>query len=150
MPQIIYIDMDGVLCDFKGAYARDKTRHPDRPFPQSRKGFYENLRPLPGALDTVARLYENHKFSPYILTAPSIHNPLSYTEKRLWTENHLGFKWLDKLIISPDKSLLRGDILIDDHNSGHGQDRFQGQLIHFGSTGYPNWDILLSALITDA
>lgn len=147
---IIYIDMDGVLCDFDGAMARGKKRFPELPFPQSRKGFYENLVPLPGALEAMEELLKSSNYMPYILTAPSIHNPLSYTEKRIWTEKHLGFKWAKRLIISPNKSLLRGDILIDDHISGRGQEGFDGRLIHFGSADYPGWEAVLDDLTVEA
>jgi len=34
MPKIIYIDMDGVLCDFDGAVARDKESYPDLAYPR--------------------------------------------------------------------------------------------------------------------
>ena len=143
---IIYIDMDGVLCDFDRAFARDKIHAPDITYPQSQKGFYENLTPLLGAVESMEKILKHSDYAPYILTAPSIYNPLSYTEKRLWVENHLGFEWVKRLIICPDKSLLRGDILIDDHHHGRGQEGFKGRLIHFGSERYPDWDGVLSAL----
>lgn len=141
---IIYVDMDGVLCDFDGAFARDKKRNPEAPYPQSVPGFYRNLTPLIGAVQAMASFLENPNIDPYILTAPSIYNPLCYTEKRLWTEDHLGFDWVKRLIICPDKSLLKGDMLIDDHVSGRGQDKFEGRLIHFGSPGFPNWENVMS------
>lgn len=46
---------------------------------------------------------------------------------------------MKKLIISPNKSLLKGQYLIDDQASGKGQDAFEGELIHFGSKEFPNW-----------
>ncbi len=42
-----------------------------------------------------------------------------------------------KLIICSNKGLLKGDILIDDHISGRGQEFFEGKLIHFGQNEYP-------------
>ena len=84
---------------------------------------------------------------PYILTAPSLYNPLSYTEKRLWVEDHLGFAWVKRLIISPDKSLLIGDVLVDDHREGHGQENFKGRLIHFGSPKFHNWAQVIEAVL---
>ncbi len=146
MSAIVYIDMDGVLCDFEGAYYRDLAAYPEIEFPQSRKGFYENLTPIDGSQDAMQYLLEAKEIEPYILTAPSIYNPLSYTEKRLWVENYLGFDWVERLIISPDKSLLRGEVLIDDHDLGRGQDKFQGQLIKFGSPDYPDWSRVINEL----
>lgn len=139
MPKIIYIDMDGVLCDFDGATVRDKEAYPDIAYTQSREGFYRNLQPIDGAIKAMEALFIAEGVDPYILTAPSIYNPLSYTEKRLWVEDHLGFEWVKRLIISPDKSLLIGNALIDDHTKGRGQENFKGKLIHFGSPKYPTW-----------
>jgi len=144
--KIIYIDMDGVLCDFEGAAARDKKAFPDRLYPQSRAGFYRNLTPIAGAIEAMDVMLEANNIDPYILTAPSLYNPLSYTEKRLWVEDYLGFEWVKRLIISPDKSLLKGDVLIDDHNAGRGQDRFQGDLIHFGSPQFSDWTAVMEAV----
>ena len=144
--KIIYIDMDGVLCDFDGAHARDKIAYPDNPYPQSRQGFYLALEPIEGAISAMDKLLRAENVEAYILTAPSLYNPLSYTEKRLWVENHLGFEWVERLIISPNKALLKGDILIDDHITGRGQDKFEGQLIHFGGPAAPNWATILPSL----
>ncbi|MEM9865044.1 MAG: hypothetical protein AAF938_25805 [Myxococcota bacterium] len=121
----VYIDMDGVLCEFEQA----KRQHPDVEFPQSLPGFYKNLRPVRGAIDAVRELAR--LADVWILTAPSVYNPLSYTEKRLWVEKHLGFDMCHRLILSPDKSLLRGDVLVDDRADSHRQDRFEGSLILF-------------------
>lgn len=70
----------------------------------------------------------------WILTCPSYKNPMSYTEKRLWIEDHLGFNWCRKLINSPDKSLLIEDYLIDDKP----WPGFQGTQLLFGSEDYPD------------
>ena len=139
MPNVVYIDMDGVLCDFEGAITRDNEVYPDIAYPQSLEGFYRGLEPIKGAVQAMGALLKAECIEPYILTAPSVYNPLSYTEKRLWVEDHLDFEWVERLIISPDKSLLIGDILIDDHIKGRGQDRFKGKFIHFGSSSFPNW-----------
>lgn len=44
----------------------------------------------------------------------------------------------ERLILAPNKGLLRGDDLIDDHAHGKGQDLFEGQLILFGSEDFPD------------
>jgi len=51
-------------------------------------------------------------------------------------EEHLGLDVVKHLIISPDKSLLKGGYLIDDYASGEGQGRFEGQLIHYGQSNF--------------
>lgn len=143
----VYIDMDGVLCDFDGAFNRDKKAYPHIEFPQSQKGFYLALAPISGAIEAMDYFLNSEHLNAYILTAPSIYNPLSYTEKRLWVENHLGFEWVKRFIISPDKSLLKGDVLIDDHASGGGQDMFEGKLLHLGSPTFPDWATTLHELM---
>ena len=51
-----------------------------------------------------------------------------------------------RLIISPNKSLLKGDYLIDDNVEGKGQEGFEGKLIQYGSTSYPSWSSVLKFL----
>lgn len=136
---IIYIDMDDVLCDFSGAHKRALELNPVISIPQSLFGFYQKLNPLPGAIETLKALYGSSSYTPYILTAPSIKNPFSYTEKRVWIEEWLGYPFVERLIICSHKGLLKGDILIDDNSCGRGQELFEGKLIHFGSAKFPNW-----------
>ena len=61
------------------------------------------------------------------------------SEKRVWVEQHLGFAFVERLIICPNKALLNGDILVDDQTSGRGQELFTGRLWQFGSTELPDW-----------
>lgn len=139
---IVYVDMDDVLCDFRTAYEMVKSTRPEISFPQSLPGFFEGLDPLDGAIESVNSLRQQHNL--FILTAPSTRNPHCYTEKRIWIEEHFGYEFTKRLIISPDKGLLLGDYLIDDHVSGKGQERFGGEVIHFGSNRFPTWDVVLT------
>ncbi|MEO1653977.1 MAG: hypothetical protein AAFU64_10555 [Bacteroidota bacterium] len=136
--KIIYVDMDDVLCNFSQALREQYTFSQPRPH-QSKTGFFQNLSLMPQALDSFHFLSQQEIFEVYILTAPSIRNPQSYTEKRLWVEEHLGFEMVNRLIISPNKGLSKGDYLIDDHINGRGQEGFEGKLIHFGSADFPDW-----------
>ena len=136
---IIYVDMDFTLCDFKKSYDQVLQSNPEIKYPQSVPGFFRGLEPIPDAINTYRWLNKQERFSVFILTAPSIKNPLCYTEKRLWVEDHLGIKAVDGLIISPHKGLNKGDYLIDDNVQGKGQEFFEGHLIEFGSTHYPDW-----------
>lgn len=141
----IYIDMDRVMFDYDTGYGLMAARHPHVRFVQSLPGFFAGLDPLPGAVAAVNTL--RHLADVWVLTAPSVRNPLSYTEKRLSIEAHFDLDFAHRLIISPDKSLLKGDVLIDDFTEGKGQDRFEGELIHFGSATYPDWSAVMAALV---
>ena len=136
---IIYIDMDDVLCDFKGAHSQALKENPHNKYPQSQYGFFTNLKAIDGGVETVKELIHSDHYDPYILTAPSTRNPLCYTEKRVWVEKMFGYSFVSKLIICANKGLLKGDILIDDNIQGKGQENFEGEIIHFGSPYYPGW-----------
>lgn len=136
---IVYLDMDDVLCDYQAAHQKALLDNPSIAFPQSQYGFFANLDPLEGAIDATKALEASSQYQPYILIAPSVKNPLCYTEKRVWVEKWLGFSYVSRLIICSEKSLLKGEYLIDDNISGKGQEGFEGEIIHFGSKEYPNW-----------
>lgn len=145
---IIYVDMDDVLCDYRGAFEQARTKVPEIVYPQSQYGFFANLAPIKDAVESVNELIASPQFDVYVLTAPSPKNPLSYTEKRVWIEKYFGQTFTEKLIISPNKGLLKGDILIDDITQGKGQESFEGQLIHFGSAEFPDWKSVMQYLGT--
>ena len=129
--------MDDVLCDYTKAYNNIKAQQLDLEFPQSVPGFFENLEPMDNAVRSYLDLAD--RFDIHILSAPSVFNPLCYTEKRIWVEKHLGFEYVHNLILATNKGLLKGDYLIDDYVAGRGQEHFEGELIHFGSKQYPDW-----------
>jgi 5'-nucleotidase len=49
----------------------------------------------------------------------------------------------ERTILCTDKSLLKGDYLIDDQTN-HGQKDFEGELIHFATKEFPNWNSVLN------
>ena len=140
----IYIDMDGVLADFKSASDRDKIDFPEQKYPQSQIGFFLNLKPIEYSLESFVELEKY--FNVWILTRPSVQNPLCYTEKALWVKNHLGIDVQRRTIMATDKSLLKGDYLIDD-DTKHGQTEFEGEHIHFGNTPFENWQKVVKYLM---
>ena len=140
----IYVDMDDVLCDFMKAYDESREKNPELKYPQSQLGFFEGLEPIEGAIESVNELRKS--FEVYVLTAPSNRNPHCYTEKRLWIEKYFGYDFTEKLIISSNKSLLKGHYLIDDYAEGKGQEGFRGQLIQFASETFPNWQKIMAYL----
>ena len=75
-------------------------------------GFFATLPPIDGALEALADLSSH--YNVYICTSPLLENPSCAQDKTDWIAKHLGDTWLKKLIISKDKTLVKGDILIDD------------------------------------
>ena len=142
----VFVDMDGVLCDFLNAYLAWKKDRPEIEYPQSQFGFFSNLEPIPGSIEGFKKLEEY--FDVYILTRPSIYNLMCYTEKADWIRRHLGAHVLENLIICCDKSLVKGvnHILIDDTVQA-GQLDFEGEFIQFGSKEFLNWDLVIKYLI---
>ena len=134
----VLVDMDHVLCDFERSFKAVKAACPDIKFPQSLPGFFASLDPIPDSLESYKWLTEN--FDTWILTRASYMNPFCYTDKRLWVEKHLGLDVCQKLMIVPDKSLVKGDYLIDDYPWLG----FEGKQLWFGQLEFPNWDSVLN------
>lgn len=134
----IFVDMDGVLCDLNTRYLEYKATKQLHPF--SHDGFFLSLDPIVDALDTYKAL--ESMYEVWILTRPSVMNPNSYLEKRLWVEKHLGLNRCERLILAPNKSLLIGEYLIDDNI----HDGFIGEHIHFGTDRFPDWKTVFKYL----
>jgi 5'-nucleotidase len=133
----IYIDMDGVLCDYENAYKKALIDNPRQNYPQSQWGFFLKLEPINGAIESFKKLSEI--FDVWILTKPSTKNVNCYSEKAQWVLEHLGHKAVEKLIFSCDKTILKGNYLIDDHVWD-----FDGEHIHFGTEKYPDWNSIIN------
>lgn len=136
---LILIDQDNVIADFNGGVASEWSRiYPDlapidfenhtsqeitdnideifhdkvRTIYRS-AGFFRNLKPIPGAVEAIKHLTElGHEV--FICTAPISVFENCVLEKYLWVEEHLGREWTKRLILTKDKTLIKGDILIDD------------------------------------
>lgn len=130
---IMYVDMDDTINEYSEYHKHRRQKNPDNKYPQMEYGFFLNLRPI-NFITTYLDILSKH-YDIWILTRPSVPNPLCYTEKRVWVEKYLGREWCDKLIICPDKSLLKGDYLVDDYDWKD----FEGELIRFGSDEFPSW-----------
>ena len=137
----VYIDMDDTLCDFMGPFRSGEWK---LKYPQSKVGFFLNLQPFDCAIEGVKLLQA--KYDVWILTRPSIKNTHCYTEKAEWIKKYFGEKMLHKLILCPDKSLVKGDFLIDD-DSRHGQPEFEGEWLQFGTEKFPDWKSIIKYLI---
>lgn len=137
----IYIDLDDTIFEYTKAYNEALERNPKQPFPQSAYGFFADLVPKKDAVKSYYELKANH--SVYFLTAPSIMNPMSYCEKRVSIEKWFGLDACKNLIICHDKSLLKGNFLIDDRVASNKQYAFEGTLLEFGGEKYPDWKAIM-------
>ena len=137
MPKpIVLVDMDGVLVDFDAwIYERRDlwpSLNPDRSAQRhyfltdevskedARKmrqcvnagRVFRDAPPIEGAIAGVWALAE--EADVWICTKPLEANVRCRDEKASWVRRHLGAEWERRLIITPDKSLVHGDILLDD------------------------------------
>lgn len=137
--KIILVDQDGVLANYhEGLLEIWKTEHPqkiwvpaenllhhdiDKNYPDEygelfeeivlRKGFYRSLPPIVGGKEALEHLLSlGHDVR--ICTAPKRNYRNCVHEKFEWIDEHLGQVWVERTIITRDKTLVRGDILIDD------------------------------------
>jgi len=146
--KIIYVDLDGVVADFD----KGKLEHPlggVTPYigrPDKLPGVYENLAPIPNAIDSVNKLLKDPNFKVYFLSTAPWDNPEAWMHKRLWVAKHFDEKLIRKnLILCHHKQLLIGDYLIDDRRF-NGASEFKGEWLHFGSENFRNWGAILDYL----
>lgn len=137
--KILYVDMDDTICKYTEHWINESIRT-ELEYPQSKLGFYLAILPINGAIESLIEL--SNIYDVWILSRPSYKNPHCYSEKRIWIERHLGLEWCEKLILCPDKSLMKGDFLVDDME----WPGFEGEQLLFGSKNYPNWTSVLSTL----
>jgi 5'(3')-deoxyribonucleotidase len=144
--KILYVDMDGVLCNFDKALNEqvpaDRQEHNGKY--TAVPGFFLGMEPMLGAIEAFEKL--SRVYDIYILSTGPWSTPGAWTEKVLWVKKYLVKAAYKRLILGHRKDLLRGDILIDDRLE-NGVDRFQGEVILFGSKTYPDWNSVLNHLL---
>ena len=137
--KIILVDMDDVLANFeKGFLEKWKNKFPHHPhvpligrttfhieddYPDelekeirsifSAPGFFENLDMIPGGKEALVKM-EALGHTALICTNPISKYENCVLEKYHWVSKNLGYRWTKKMIVTKDKTLIYGDILIDD------------------------------------
>ena len=141
----ILVDMDGVLVDWGASYDMnlDAFGHMSLDIPrheqQTSFNLYENMdehqvgvinavmslldygsmKPIPGGAEALEGMLDfGHEVM--LCTSPWLGNPTCISGKFKWVEKHLGAKWVDKVILTRDKTVVNGSWLIDDKPDIHG------------------------------
>ena len=144
-PLRIYIDMDGVLADFKSAADELKKK---LPMNSDNLKFDEILdfstfKPMKDAIESVYKIIDmGHDV--FIASTPPWNNPDAWGQKRNWIEEHLP-ELERKIILTHRKDLLIGDILIDDSDY-RGQKDFQGTWLHFEPSEGAGWPYMVNKI----
>jgi 5'(3')-deoxyribonucleotidase len=133
----VFIDMDGVIVDFdRFRIEHDLTGDQVKKLP----GAYLAMQPKPLAIAAVRSLI-GMGHDVWIATKPPTGIAFAYADKVSWILEHLP-ELKRKIVITHDKSLLIGEVLIDDRPHKANADKFQGKLLHFSDSF--GWSEVLS------
>ena len=141
---IILIDMDDTIAAFTSrALDLLAQRHPHVPLPDvnhttfplansfaaehkplvmalfMEPGFFSEMEPIPGAVAALHSMVEAG-YDVRICSSPLASSPRCLAEKAEWIMQHLGRQWIDRLVLTRDKTIVRGSILIDDAPTAKG------------------------------
>lgn len=150
MRKTLYIDMDNTLVNFS---ARLDVIHPlIRERYEGRAdeipGLFALMPPVEGAVEAFEELAT--LFDTYILSTAPWENPSAWQHKVEWVHLHLGrdedSSAYKRLILSHHKNLNRGDFLVDDRPGHRGADKFEGEVIPFGTPEFATWPAVVDYL----
>lgn len=135
---VVAFDLDGVVVDWYGEVLRHlppeihiphdgiKTFYVEENYPEEhraiikdtikRQGFYDAMKPMAGAIDTMNRIFDDERYHPFLCSSPETdsNHQSCWSEKARWVSRYLGERWLDRLMLVKDKSLAKADIIVDD------------------------------------
>ena len=137
--KVLLIDMDGVVADFElGFLQAFRSKYPSEPYipipertvfkikdqyPEELKpkvrsiieapGFYRNLPMIKGSKSTIMEMYDMG-LNFYFCSSPLSKYKNCVLEKYEWIEEQFGSNFTDKIILTRDKTVVQGDLLIDD------------------------------------
>ncbi len=153
---LILVDMDGVQADFtQGVLDLMAEHYPEIPrlpydahtefevqhnYPEGvrnkirrlceQPGFFKNLKPVAGAIEGMRWLVAQ-RHDVRICTSPLKQWQQCVGEKYAWVAEHLGEEFVRSMIITRDKSLVSGAILIDDHPEAASKGSKQPEWMHW-------------------
>ncbi len=137
--KVVYVDMDNVLVDFPSAFTKvdPKLLEEYTGRVDEIPNIFSLMEPLEGAIEAFNCLAE--RCDLYILSTAPWENPSAWSDKLNWVKRYLGSPAYKRLILSHNKNLNRGDILIDDRKA-NGAAEFKGTFIQFGTPQFPDWE----------
>lgn len=135
---IVLVDLDGVVADWGYGYNRQLSFFGLESFGpyESRQGwdltagmteeqrrihanlmrvpgFYRDLPPIEGAIDAIWKLIaEGH--TPFFVSTPYRSHETCASEKLAWVGEHFGQTMQSRTILTEDKTVVMGDVLVDD------------------------------------
>lgn len=131
MKKRLLVDMDGVLADIYQQAINFEFAHTGRriklkdvegadeivAFPNAAKhvrlpGFFRTAPLIANAIDVMKELNESYEL--FIVSA-AMEFPNSLEEKYYWLEEHFPFIPWNNIVLCGSKTVVQGDILIDDH-----------------------------------
>lgn len=84
---------------------RAALHHPD---------LYASLELIPESIQAMKEMREDDRVDPWICTMPEVRNPTCASLKLESIEASLGADWTRRTALMSDKTMMRGDFLIDD------------------------------------
>jgi 5'-nucleotidase len=137
---IILVDMDGVLANFEEKFLEIyRSLYPNLPYipvnlrrrfhireeyPKeledkvvsvwTKPGFYLSLDPIDKGLESINEI-KNKGHDVFICTSPLSTYENCVLEKYKWVEKYLGNNWVRNIIFTKDKTIVHGNLLIDDN-----------------------------------